>query len=103
MAVVAGMEFFTAEVLTWRGPATYHVLFLIQLETRRVTLAGMTQHPTEEWIQQSARNLTDADAGALGGQRTSCTIATRSSVTGCDRFFALEESNHCGFRRVLRI
>src|SRR3954452_8884595 len=69
MAVLAGMDFFTAEVLTWRGPVTYYVLFLIQLETRRVTLAGMTQHPTEEWMQQVARNLTDADAGALRGQR----------------------------------
>ena len=69
MAVLAGMDFFTAEVLTWRGPATYYVLFFIQLETRRVTLAGMTQHPTEEWMQQVARNLTDADSGALREQR----------------------------------
>jgi putative transposase len=69
MAVLAGMDFFTAEVLTWRGPATYYVLFVIQLETRRVTLAGITRHPTEEWMQQAARNLTDAEAGALQGQR----------------------------------
>jgi putative transposase len=69
MAVLAGMDFFTAEVLTWRGPATYYVLFVIQLETRRVTLAGMTRHPTEEWMQQVARNLTDAEGGALMGQR----------------------------------
>jgi hypothetical protein len=34
----------TAEVLTWRGLATYYVLFVIQLETRRVTLAGITRH-----------------------------------------------------------
>jgi len=69
MGVLAGMDFFSAEVLTWRGPVTYYVLFLIQLETRRVTLAGMTRHPTEEWMQQVARNLTDAEAGALQGQR----------------------------------
>ena len=69
MAVLAGMDFFTAEVLTWRGPATYYVLFVIQLETRRVTLGGITRHPTEEWMQQVARNLTDAEAGALQGQR----------------------------------
>jgi hypothetical protein len=69
MAVLAGMDFFTAEVLTWRGPATYYVLFVIQLETRRVTLAGITRHPTEEWMQQAARNLTDAEAGAPQGQR----------------------------------
>jgi hypothetical protein len=46
------------EVLTWRGPETYYVLFVIQLETRRVTLAGFTRHLTEEWMQQIARNLT---------------------------------------------
>ena len=56
------------QVLTWRGPATYYVLFFMQLETRRVTMAGMTQHPTEEWMQQVARNLTDADSGALRKQ-----------------------------------
>ena len=69
MAVLAGMDFFTAELLTWRGPATYYVLFVIQLETRRVSLAGITRHPTEEWMQQVGRNLTDAEAGALQGQR----------------------------------
>lgn len=69
MAVLSGMDFFTAEVLTWKGPATYYILFAIQLETRRVTLAGITRHPTEEWMQQVARNLTDAESGALHGQR----------------------------------
>ena len=51
------------------GPATYYVLLLVQLKTRRVTLAGITRHPTEEWMQQVARNLTDTEAGALPGQR----------------------------------
>ena len=48
MAVLAGIDFFTAEVLTWRGLTTYYVLFVIQLETRRVTIAGVTPHPNEE-------------------------------------------------------
>jgi putative transposase len=29
-----------------------------------VTLAGLTRHPSEEWMQQMARNATDPDAGA---------------------------------------
>jgi hypothetical protein len=45
MAVLAGVDFFTVEVLTWRGLATYYVLFFIQLETRRLTLGGVTRHP----------------------------------------------------------
>jgi transposase len=69
MTVLAGMDFFTAEVLTWHGLVTYYVLFVIQLETRRVTLAGVTRHPTEEWMEQMARNLTDVECGALRGQR----------------------------------
>ena len=32
-------------------------------------MAGMTRYPTQEWMQQMARNLTDADVGALWGQR----------------------------------
>jgi putative transposase len=69
MAVLAGTDFFTVEVLTWRGPVTYYVLFFIQLETRRITLAGITRHPTTEWMLQMARNATDESAGCLIGQR----------------------------------
>jgi hypothetical protein len=50
MAVLAGTDFFTVEVLTWRGLATYLVLFFLHLETRRVSVAGITRHPTEAWI-----------------------------------------------------
>jgi putative transposase len=65
MAVLAGVDFFTVEVLTWRGLATYYVLFFLHLETRRVTLAGITQHPTEEWMVQMARRAVDDIDGAL--------------------------------------
>src|SRR5207237_597094 len=46
MAVLAVTDFFTVEVLTWRGLATYYVLFFIHLESRRVSLTGLTKHPT---------------------------------------------------------
>jgi putative transposase len=66
MAVLAGIDFFTVEVLTWHGLATYYVLFFLHLETRRVTLAGITQHPTEEWMVQLARNaINDIDDALL--------------------------------------
>src|SRR5215471_10166695 len=45
MDVLAGTDFFTVEVLTWRGLRTYYVLFFLHLETRRVSLAGITRHP----------------------------------------------------------
>jgi putative transposase len=65
MAVLAGIDFFTVEVLTWHGLKTYYVLFFLHLETRRVTLAGITRHPTEQWMVQMARNATDAIDGVF--------------------------------------
>ena len=69
MAVLTGIDFFTVEVLTWRGPATYYVLFFLQLEGRRVSLAGMTRRPDKEWMEQMARNAVDPDFGYLRDQR----------------------------------
>jgi hypothetical protein len=65
MTVLTGIAFFTAEIITWRGLATYYVLFFLHLETRRVTLAGITQHPAEEWIVQMARRALDEIDGVL--------------------------------------
>src|SRR5215475_4861227 len=65
MSVLAGTDFFSVEVLTWRGLATYYVLFFLNLETRRITLAGMTRHPTDAWMTQMARNAVDATSGGL--------------------------------------
>ena len=65
MAVLAGTDFFTVEVLTWRGLVTYYVLFFLHLQSRRVTVAGITRHPTEAWITQIARNPVDETTGTL--------------------------------------
>jgi hypothetical protein len=69
MAVLTGADFFTVEVLTWRGLITYYVLFFLHLETRRVSLAGITRHPTEEWMAQMGRNAIDETSGSLRQQR----------------------------------
>ena len=65
LALLAGTDFFTAEVLTLRGLVTYYVLFFIHLESRRVDIAGITVHPDERWMQQIARNVTMEGCGAL--------------------------------------
>ena len=65
MDVLAGTDFFTVEVLTWRGLVTYYVLFFIELESRRVWIGGITRHPDACWMQQVARNATLEETGYL--------------------------------------
>jgi putative transposase len=65
LALLAGTDFFTAEVLTLRGLVTYYVLFFIHLESRRVAIAGITVHPDEPWMKQMARNVTMEGCGIL--------------------------------------
>jgi putative transposase len=62
---IAAMDFFTVEVVTWAGLVRYHVLFVIDLATRRVEIAGIVDQPHEAWMKLMARNLTDAVDGFL--------------------------------------
>jgi hypothetical protein len=64
VALLAGTDFFTAEVLTLRGLVTYYVLIFIYLESRRIYIAGITDHPNEAWMKQIARNATMEGCGA---------------------------------------
>lgn len=38
----------------------FSVLFILDLASRKVKIAGITAHPHEAWMVQMARNLTDA-------------------------------------------
>src|SRR5256712_4321777 len=67
--VLAATDFFTVEVATWHGLVTYYVLVVLELATRRVQIAGITPHPTAAFMQQCARQLTDAFDGFLLGKR----------------------------------
>jgi transposase InsO family protein len=69
MEVLAGTDFFTVEVFTLKGLVKYYVLFFIQLETRRVCLAGITPYPDQLWMEQQARNVTMKDWGFLAHSR----------------------------------
>jgi putative transposase len=67
--VLAATDFFTVEVATWHGLVTYDVLFVMELSTRRVPIAGITPHPTAAFMQQCARQLTDPWDVFLLGKR----------------------------------
>ncbi|MBL8270112.1 hypothetical protein [Steroidobacter sp.] len=56
---IAATDLFAVEVLTLRGLVTYYVLFVLDLASRRVKIAGVTSHPDELWMMPMARNLTD--------------------------------------------
>ncbi len=64
-AILSAMDFFTVEVLTITGLVRYYVLFVIDLKSRPVQLAGIVEQPYEAWMRQIARNLTAVDDGFL--------------------------------------
>ena len=52
-------------MLTLAGLRRYLVFFVIELKTRRVTIAGIHPQPSGAWMEQMARNLTDRIDGFL--------------------------------------
>jgi hypothetical protein len=66
---LAAWDFFTVEVWSWRGLMTHYVLFVIELATRRVRIAGITVQPDAGWMMQVGRNLLDMFDGALMDKR----------------------------------
>ena len=66
---VAATDFFTTEIWTPRGLTTYYTLFIIDLKSRRVCIAGTTPNPNDAFMAQVARNLTDVLDGFLLSKR----------------------------------
>lgn len=58
-ASIVACDFFTVETAFLRR---YYVLFFIELQTRRVHLAGCSAHPSGHWVTQQARNLSFSKA-----------------------------------------
>jgi putative transposase len=67
--VLAAADFFTMDVWTSGGLTRFAVLFLIDLSTRRIHIAGIAAEPDSAWMSQIARNLTDVGDGFLTGKR----------------------------------
>jgi Integrase core domain. len=62
---IAAMDFFKVEVLSLRGPLRYAVLVAMDLQSRRVNIAGIVPEPYEDWMFQVLRNLIDGVDGFL--------------------------------------
>jgi transposase InsO family protein len=67
--VLAAADFFTVEVWAPRGLVTFYVFFMIELATRRIEIAGITPGPSEAWMMQIGRNLTDPVDGFLADKK----------------------------------
>jgi putative transposase len=66
---IAGADFFTTEVWTWRGLVTYYTVFALDLASRRVQILGSTRHPDDLFMRQVSCTLTDDEEGLLVGHR----------------------------------
>ncbi len=69
--VMAAIDFTTVEVWTKNGLATFYLLFVMELKTRRVYFAGCTTNPHEAWMKNMARELTNHEDGFLNGKQYS--------------------------------
>jgi putative transposase len=81
-ASVVACDFFTVETALLRR---YYVLFFIELQTRRVHLAGITANPDSRWVTQQARNL--SLSGALDDVKFLIRDRDSKFVAGFDEVF----------------
>ncbi len=63
-SAILAADYFTVD--TW-NLKRLHVLFFMELGTRRILKIGVTANPSQEWVSQQARNLT-WDVQAQGAQ-----------------------------------
>lgn len=85
---IVGADFFTTEVWTPRGLKTIYVFFLVDLKSRRVCVAGITQNPNAGFMAGVARTLLDPRSGFL--------CAKRFLILDRDRKYT------AGFKKLLR-
>jgi len=76
-------DFFTREVLTWKGWRTCTVLFFIHVHTRRVIVCKPTLHPDQAWTAKQVRVFA-TQAAKQGFYKPSLLIQDRDTRFGQD-------------------
>jgi hypothetical protein len=84
--VLAAADFFTVDVWTRTGLTRFAVLFIIELSTRRIEIAGITSEPNADWMSQGIMpGPDDSRWGSLphaGGPRIHRTLSSRTQSSG---------------------
>ena len=80
-------DFATIETVTLRR---FYLLFFIDIPTRTVYFAGITDHPTGVWATQAARNLFLRHADGLAGTRALVRDRASQFIDAFDEIFRTE-------------
>ena len=83
-------DFATIETVTLRR---FYLLFFIDIGTRTVYFAGVTDHPTGVWVTQAARNLLLRHADGLAGTRALVRDRASQFIDAFDEIFRTEGMN----------
>jgi hypothetical protein len=90
---IAARGFFTVEVWTYRARTRFVVVFLMELSTRRVEIAGVASDPESAWISQvSDEDIEDVLDTLKPHMFSSCSECVRSGHYYADRSWRAEMS-----------
>ena len=78
---VAVCDLFTVTTKGLTGTTTWHVLLVMKLATREISIAGITKHPNTAFMRDAVRLPVDAITAAAVHLRTSSSITITAVIT----------------------